>query len=134
MTTPMQFDHERLHVYQASLELVSLVFAVAKELDSIHRNARDQLIRASQSITLNIAEGNSRRSHGERKRFFDISRGSAMECAATLDVLVACGAMSADVSARGKDVLVRIVSMLTRMVETGNVRAREAHDSYEDSK
>ncbi len=61
MASTAQFDHERLHVYQASLEFVTFVFALTGTLHSAHRNARDQVIRSSQSVTLNIAEGNSRR-------------------------------------------------------------------------
>jgi hypothetical protein len=49
--------------------------------------AKDQLDRASTSIVLNLAEGNGKRSHPDRCRYFDIARGSALECAACLDVL-----------------------------------------------
>jgi hypothetical protein len=64
------FDHERLDVYQASLDFVAYVAHLVAELKGEHRNAKDQIIRASQSIPLNIAEGNGKRSPAERKRFF----------------------------------------------------------------
>jgi four helix bundle protein len=52
-----------------------------------HRNAKDQLLRASQAIPLNIAEGNGKGTDGDRRRYFEIARGSALECGAVQDVL-----------------------------------------------
>jgi four helix bundle protein len=55
------------------------------------RNAKDQLLhaswRASQAIALNIAEGNGKATSGDRRRYFEIARGSALECAAIQDML-----------------------------------------------
>ena len=80
------FDHEKLEVYQESLllcgwagELLATITAKAA--------AKDQLDRASTSIPLNIAEGNGKFSGRDRARFFEVARGSALECAACLDVL-----------------------------------------------
>ena len=53
-----------------------------------------RLLRASQSIPLNIAEGNGRRGSQDRRRFFDIARASALECAAIQDVLIIGKALS----------------------------------------
>ena len=58
--------------------------------------AYDPLDRASTSIALNIAEGNGKYTAPDRCRFFDIARGSALECAACLDVLVAKKRYEAD--------------------------------------
>ena len=40
------------------------------------------------SVHLNIAEGCSRRSATERKRFYEIARGSVIEVDAALDIAV----------------------------------------------
>ena len=114
MTEPI-FDHDRLDVYRLSIEYVSAAFNVSKSLSGMHRHARDQWLRAAQSIPLNIAEGNGKRSLKDRARFFDIARGSAFECAAIQDVLVASGGLDDTVSRAMKLKLKRIVSMLTRM-------------------
>jgi len=79
---------------------------------------------------LNIAEGNGKHSDAERKRFFEIARGSAMESAATLDVIVACGITERDAVATGKILLLRIVSMLSKMTVAANGEAREDQASY----
>src|SRR5438046_3273953 len=52
-------------------------------------SVRNQLDRASTSVPLNIAEGNGKFTSPDRCRFFDNSRGSALESAACLDVMVA---------------------------------------------
>ena len=120
------FDHEKLHVYQVGLEFVAFAAALAKELKGEYRSTRDQLIRSSQSVVLNIAEGNGKHSDAERKRFFEIARGSAMESAATLDVIVACGIVTSEAIAPGKLLLLRMVSMLSKMTVVRKGEAREA--------
>jgi len=113
----MTFDHEKLDVYNLALEFVAWCFAASKGLSGPHRHAREQLLRSSQSIPQNIAEGNGKRSQADRRRFFEIARGSAFESAATLDVLVVCGALSTQEADSGRRVLRRVVAMLTRMTE-----------------
>ena len=54
----MGLGHEKLDLYRLSISYVAWVFEKAKALAGIHRPARDQWLRASQSIPLNIAEGN----------------------------------------------------------------------------
>ena len=88
-------DHEKLDVYRSSLEYVAWAYHFCEKLRG-HRNAKDQLIRASQAIPLNIAEGNGKATEGDRRRFFEIARGSALECSAVQDVLEICGAISID--------------------------------------
>ncbi len=114
MTEPI-FDHDRLDVYRLAIEYTAESFGVAKGLLGLHRHARDQWLRAAQSIPLNIAEGNGKRSPNDRARFLDIARGSALECAAVQDVLSASGGLDAEASRGLKRKLHRIVSMLTRM-------------------
>jgi four helix bundle protein len=109
------FDHDRLDVYRLAVEYTAESFRVAQGRSGLHRHARDQWLRAAQSIPLNIAEGNGKRSPNDRARFLDIARGSALECAAIQDVLVASDGMDAASSLVMKRKLQRIVSMLTRM-------------------
>lgn len=110
------FDHDKLDVYRLAIEYVAGSFGIAKELSGLHRHARDQWVRAAQSIPLNIAEGNGKRSLKDRSRFFDIARGSALECAAIQDVLIVSGGMNAEIGVPPKAKLKRIVGMLTRLV------------------
>jgi len=80
-----------------------------------NRLLRDQLERASTSIILCIAEGAGRRSGPDKRRFYEMARGSATESAAILDILTARGLLSAEAHTSARNLLVRIVQMLTRM-------------------
>jgi four helix bundle protein len=114
----MKFGHEQLDVYRVALEYVGWVYRYSEKLKG-HRNVRDQLIRASQAIPLNIAEGNGKPTNGDRRRFFEIARGSALECGAAQDVLEICGALSAQENQKCKQLLDRIVAMLTKLGQRG---------------
>jgi four helix bundle protein len=109
------FGHERLDVYRAALEFVVLAHAVCVPMPASDP-LRDQLTRASASIALNIAEGAGRRNGTpDARRFYLIARGSATECAALIDVLHIQRRMDENTRTRGKQMLVRIVAMLTKM-------------------
>ena len=114
-----QFDHEKLDVYQAAIKFVAwssdLLNEVPKGL-AVH----NQLDRATTSIPLNIAEGNGKYTPADRCRYFDNARGSALECAACLDVLVARKRIETSVADEGKVVLVEIVSMLVGLIRANS--------------
>ncbi len=110
----MPFGHEKLDVYQTSIAYVGWAHSLCEGIKG-QRNAKDQLLRASQSIPLNIAEGNGKATDGDRRRYFEIARGSALECAAVQDILVVCGALDPDESSKAKNQLDRIVAMLTKL-------------------
>ena len=121
MPLPAQFDHEKLDAYQLELRFIAWLADLFEELH-IAKPRRvaetlDQLDRASLSVLLNIAEGNGRRGSQQRVRFFDDARGSATECAACLDALVAKRATSGARTAEGKALLVRVVSILSKLIE-----------------
>src|SRR5687768_14862915 len=109
------FDHERLKVYQEALRFVAWVAPVIEELPG-KLSARDQLDRASTSIDLNLAEGNGKRSHPDRCRYFDIARGSTVECAACLDVLAVRKLIRVEKASEGKAILLEVVSMTAGLI------------------
>ncbi len=126
----MAFGDEKLDVYRAAIEYVGWAYRFCEGLMRGHRNAKDQLLRASQAIPLNIAEGNGKGTDGDRRRYFEIARGSALECGAVQDVLEVCGAMSAADNEKGKTLLDRIVAMLTKLGHRGYA-IREEPGEYE---
>jgi four helix bundle protein len=115
------FDHERLDVYQLELQFITWVTPMIEEAKEIatgkSREVCDQLDRASLSALLNTAEGNGKRQRQGRAKFFDDARGSGTECAGCLDALVAKGIFTPDRILQGKMILIRIVSILCRLVD-----------------
>lgn len=123
------FDHEKLSVYQEAIGFVAWAEGI---LEALPKNlaVHGQLDRASTSIPLNIAEGNGKYTGPDRCRFFDIARGSALECAACLDVLVAKKRLAQ--VGPGKEILLRIVSMLVGLIRnTSADRVHEGGVEYE---
>ena len=116
-----QFDHERLTVYQESIRFITWI---SELLENIPKNlsVHNQLDRASTSIPLNIAEGNGKYTSADRCRYFDSARGSALECAACLDVLVAKMKIDEGIVKKGKDQLCQIVSMLIGLIRANSER------------
>ena len=115
----MRFSHEKLNVYQKAIEFVSWTQELIESLPS-KVSVRDQLDRASTSIPLNIAEGNVKVSNKDRARFWQIANGSAVECAACLDVIVARRLKALDEVEEGKVLLARISSMLFALLKRFN--------------
>ena len=112
------FDHEKLDAYRLSIEFVGWVDAFLDKLPGLGRpSAVKHLDEASTSVALNIAEGNGKRSVPDRVRFLEIARGSALECAACLDVLVVRRRLDRPQAAAGKATLVRIVATVTKLIE-----------------
>jgi four helix bundle protein len=126
------FDHEKLDVYQQSIAFCGWAGDIVATI-SVKTAAKDQLDRASTSIPLNIAEGNGKFSAKDRARFLEIARGSALECAACLDVLVKRKLINADEVGSAKVQLAGIVRMLIGLLKRFSERAdvlREGDGNY----
>jgi four helix bundle protein len=88
----LKLNHKSLNVYQAARELAIEVYKVSKLLPAEEKfNMVPQMRRAVLSVKLNLAEGSSRKSETERKRFYEISRGSIVEIDAVLETAVDVG-------------------------------------------
>ena len=112
------FDHEKLDAYRLAIDFVAWVDALIDELPRQGRpGAVKHLDDASTSIALNIAEGNGKRSVADRIRFLEIARGSALECAACLDVLVVRKKLETGAAAAGTSTLVRVVRTITKLIQ-----------------
>ena len=75
-----KFNFENLKVYQRSLKLSIEVIKEAQDFNFKYNRIRDQLIGATISVPLNIAEGNGRRSARDKNSFYKIARSSCFEC------------------------------------------------------
>ena len=69
-----RFEHERLDVYRASIELVAGADQLADRFPRGRAHLSDQLRRAVASIPLNIAEGAGEFAPADKARFYRIAR------------------------------------------------------------
>ena len=83
----LQLKHQQLEVFKAAKSFTLECYKITKAFPPDERfNMIQQVRRAGLSVVLNIAEGCSRKSEAERKRFFEISRGSLIEVDAAFDI------------------------------------------------
>ena len=114
-----QFDHEKLKVYQESLRFVGWASDVLERIPT-KMAVYNQLDRASTSIPLNIAEGTAKHTIPDRCRYFDTARGSAVECAACLDILITKRVLTMDDIQLGKEMLLAIMPMLIGLIRANS--------------
>jgi four helix bundle protein len=108
---------QKLDVYQRSIEFLVLTHRVRQQLPKGHADLADQLRRAAQSVPQNIAEGCGRATRPDKAKHYTIARGSAMECASHFDVMRVDDAIDPELYERGNDLLERVVSMLTKLID-----------------
>jgi four helix bundle protein len=108
-------SYEKLIVYQLSIEFLGLSFQLIEALPRGYSELADQLKRASMRIPLTIAEGAGKRTRADCRKYFDIARGSSMECGAILDVCSKLQLANIEFLGKGKLLLERMVAMLTKL-------------------
>ena len=113
----IQFYHEKLMVYQIAVEFVLLADQIVLHLPRGRGYLSDQLQRAALSIPLNIAEGAGEYATDEKIRFYRMAKRSATECAGILDVSHRLNLIEESHYPIGRELLIRIVSMLIIMAQ-----------------
>jgi four helix bundle protein len=114
----MTLDHEGLDVYQLALDFLVFANGIIEGLPRGRSHLADQFTRASLSIVLNIAEGAGKLSKLDKRRYYMTARGSATESAALLDVCYRLRLLEKKQLSSGKDLVVRIVSMLVKLARS----------------
>jgi len=93
----MKSDFRDLDVWKKGKELRIFVFTLVKKFPEEERyRLSDQMIRASRSITANIAEGYGRYHFQDNIRFCRQSRGSIYELLDHIEVALECGYVNND--------------------------------------
>lgn len=109
-----QFSFEKLDVWQVMLDAIELAHAVANAVPSRYGDLADQIRRASQSMAANFGEGLGK-SGKDRLRYHGYALGSAYETAAHIEVAGRLRLVPAGEYGKLRTLLLRAVSMLTRM-------------------
>lgn len=105
------FSLEKLKVYERALASVAGLAQLSANWDKRHAVV-DQLLRASESVVLNLAEGARLRGGPQRQHMLDSSIGSALECAGCLDVAQRKELVCSAEAFREKKDLCEVVKML----------------------
>jgi four helix bundle protein len=110
-------DHERLDVYHVALDFLVFANGIIEGFPRGRSHLADQFTRASTSILLNMAEGAGKLSKPDKRRYYLTARGSATESAALLDGCLRLKLIGDAAHKEGKDMLVRMVSMLIKLAQ-----------------
>jgi four helix bundle protein len=110
-----QLSHEKLDVYQKAIKFLAIVTRLLESIPKGNQTISDQLKRASISTVLNIAEGAGHPYESKRRNHYAIARGSALECGACLDTCKILEIGNPNYILEGKEVLVHVVAMLSKM-------------------
>lgn len=109
--------HTKLTAYKYSEALTLECYQVTRYFPAHERFAMVQQIRrAVLSVHLNLAEGASRKSVAERRRFFEISRGSVIEIDTALSIAVALNYLKADETIKLGELITHTFKLLTGMI------------------
>jgi len=113
--------HTKLDVFSVSRSFVLSCYSDTKLFPNEEKFALVQQIRrAATSVHLNLAEGSSRKSLAERKRFYEISRSSIIEIDTAFDIAVGLEYTSKEKLEQTGVLLIRIFQMLSKMISQTN--------------
>lgn len=113
----LQLNHTKLDAYTVARKFALECYQLTKQFPVEERFALSQQIRrAAISVHLNLAEGCSRKSEAERKRFFEISRGSIIEVDAALDIAADLGYCKKDELKELGDIMVKCFKIVTGLI------------------
>ena len=110
------FSHEKFEAYHLAITHWEATLQLLDSIPAGNSTLKDQLRRAASGIVLNIAEGSGRAKLDDRKRFYAMARGSALECAAISDMLVRVEPKLADSTDIVKKQLHSIASILSVII------------------
>ncbi|RYF78558.1 MAG: four helix bundle protein [Chitinophagaceae bacterium] len=113
----LNLKHKTLRVYVAVRELTQEVYKISELLPVSERfNMVQQIRRAALSVKLNLAEGSTRRSEVERKRYIEIARGSVVELDAALETAIDLNYFKTEQLTKIGELLNKCFAMLTKML------------------
>jgi four helix bundle protein len=98
--------------------LTKEIYKISNLLPAEERfNMVQQIRRAGLSVKLNFAEGSTRKSNLERKRYYEISRGSIVEIDAALETAVDLEYFKVEPLQQSGILLNECFAMLSKMME-----------------
>ena len=119
----LKLNHQKLDIYEVSKQFVLECYRLTKTLPTEEKFGMiTQIRRAALSVHLNIAEGSSRKSEAERKRYYEIARGSVVEIHAALDIAIELAYLEGLKTESLGDSMIRCFKMLTGLIESKKIK------------
>ena len=113
----IQLKHKSLDVYPVIRNLVNEIYQISLRLPNEEKfNMVQQIRRAALSVKLNMSEGSTRKSTAERRRYYEISRGSVVEIDAVLETAVDLNYLSIKELDTVGALLNKCFAMLSKMI------------------
>ncbi|HMR93002.1 MAG TPA: four helix bundle protein [Chitinophagaceae bacterium] len=117
----LTLNHQNLDAYRLARKVLLYCYAITRDYPPEEKFSMVQQIRRSAlSVVLNIAEGASRKSAIERRRFFEIARGSLVEIDAAFDVAADLNYAGADVMEKMREPFIRCFQTLSKLTTAGH--------------
>lgn len=114
----LTLSHTQLEVYKSTYALTLESYKLIKKLPDEERfNLISQIRRAALSVHLNLSEGCSRQSKVERKRYYEIARGSVIEIDSALDIIVGLNYLRKDEMLYLGEIIVTCFKELCGMID-----------------
>ena len=113
----LELSHTKLDVFKVAREFVLSCYKETKSFPSEERFGMiSQIRRAALSVHLNVAEGCSRKSVAERRRFYEIARGSLIEVDAALGIAVELNYITKEQLKELGILIVRTFQLISKMI------------------
>lgn len=117
----LSLNHKSLTVYSKIRELTKEIYKISNLLPAEERfNMVQQIRRAGLSVKLNFSEGSTRKSNTDRKRYYEISRGSIVEIDAALETAVDLEYFKVEPLHQSGILLNECFAMLSKLMEQTN--------------
>lgn len=113
----LELSHTKLDVFTVTKSFVQSCYKETKLFPPEERfGLISQIRRAAQSVHLNVAEGCSRISLTERKRFYEIARGSIIEIDAALGIAAELDFTTKEKLAELGQLMIRCFQLISKMI------------------
>src|SRR6185295_10848041 len=113
----LELSHSKLDIFKVSKSFVLNCYKETKTFPSEEKfGIVQQIRRAALSVQLNIAEGCSRKSAAERKRFYEVARGSLIEIDSALDISVNLNYVNKETLTELGRLIVRMFQLISKMI------------------
>jgi four helix bundle protein len=113
-----EFFFEKLKIYQRSLEFAKNLCQKASNFPMKFSRVRDQLIGATISVPLNIAEGSGRKSSKEKINFYKIARTSLFECIPLLEICLELNLIERGEYQKFREEIIELSKMMNGLIRS----------------